>query len=99
MIRTVILELDTCEDCPYIRHPEDRFGHILRSRCGHSLPEKIIPKNGLNIPRWCPLPTEKKYLEGSRECLGSPIDPCTTDDPCIVCEKARMKGKNECNIG
>ena len=24
-------------------------------------------------------------------CLGSPVDPCTTDDPCVVCEERRME--------
>jgi len=67
-MNTRILELDTCEDCPYKRKTiqKDKFGDWI-ARCGRHELQKRIPDNGLNIPRWCPLPTEKQYLKGKRD--------------------------------
>ena len=64
MIRTVILELDLCEDCPYHREYHKKSGDLFL-RCGHHMPERRISDSG--VPRWCPLPTEKQYLGGKRD--------------------------------
>ncbi|MCF7917336.1 MAG: hypothetical protein K9L61_06105 [Candidatus Omnitrophica bacterium] len=53
-MRTYVQEIEKCEDCPYFTEGENK------TYCSRvSTPSIKVGVSSDNIPKWCPLPTEK----------------------------------------